>query len=235
LRLLHFIVKRKIAIVARAIFLVRGHTKNAWDRLFNTMKKQYRKVNSFTPEDLVASIRGNDKVDPFMVTDNVFKDWDKLENTLIKKLPGGNTTNNHIFTVDINRNNGNSMFIQESDGTIEKELKLVKPEYQQQQHNADFWKQQQPTEIPPVGLQDIKWKELHHKWGPYVPQEKKQQWCYYNEAPPPELVKAVATQSKCTREQRLTRARTVHDGNNEKPKKHATKKDDGPDTGSGVF
>jgi hypothetical protein len=112
-RLLHFIVKRRIAIVARAIFLVRGHTKNACDRLFNTMKKQYRKVNSFTPEDLVASIRGNDKVDPFMVTDNVFKDWDKLENTLIKKIPGGNTTNNHIFTVDINRNNGNSMFIQE--------------------------------------------------------------------------------------------------------------------------
>jgi hypothetical protein len=55
---------------------------------------------------------------------------------------------------------------------MEKELKLVKPEYQQQQHDADFWKQQQPTEIPPVGLQDIKWKELHHKWGPYVPQEK---------------------------------------------------------------
>jgi hypothetical protein len=77
LRLLHFIVKRKIAVVAsRAIFLVRGHTKNACDRLFNTMKKQYRKVNSFTPNcDLLESIRGNNnKVDPFMVKDDVFKD-----------------------------------------------------------------------------------------------------------------------------------------------------------------
>jgi hypothetical protein len=60
LRLLHFIVKRRIATVAKAIFLVRGHTKNACDRLFNTMKKQYRKVNSFTPQDLVDSIKGND-------------------------------------------------------------------------------------------------------------------------------------------------------------------------------
>jgi hypothetical protein len=33
LRALHFIVKRKIAVVARAIFLVRGHTKNACDQL----------------------------------------------------------------------------------------------------------------------------------------------------------------------------------------------------------
>jgi hypothetical protein len=46
LRLLFFIVKRKIAKVARAIFLVRGHTKNDCDRLFNTMKKDYRKTNS---------------------------------------------------------------------------------------------------------------------------------------------------------------------------------------------
>jgi hypothetical protein len=65
--LLHFIVKRKMATTATAIFLVRGHTKNACDRLFNTMKKQYRKCNSFTPEDLLESIKGNAKVDPFMV------------------------------------------------------------------------------------------------------------------------------------------------------------------------
>jgi hypothetical protein len=128
--------------------------------LFNTMKKQYRKVNSFTPNDLLESIRGNNKVDPFMVTDDVFKDWDTLENTFIKKLPAGNTTSNHIFTVDINRNNGNSMFLQQSDGSIVKELKLVKVEYQQAQHDADFWRQEQPTTIPPVG-----WSTRHQVEG----------------------------------------------------------------------
>jgi hypothetical protein len=54
LRLLHFLVKTQVATTARAIFLVRGHTKNDCDRLFNTiMKKQYRKSNCFIPQDLI--------------------------------------------------------------------------------------------------------------------------------------------------------------------------------------
>jgi hypothetical protein len=216
LRLLHFIVKRRIAVIARAIFLVRGHTKNACDRLFNTMKKQYRKCNSFTPDDLVESIKGNDKVDPFMVPEDVFKDWDTLENEFIRKPPAGNTNSNHIFTVDINRNNGNSMFIQESDGCEEKELKLVKKQYLL--NDAAFWKQQQPQAIAPVGLQDIKWKELYSKWSKYVPEEKKQQWRYYNEAPPKEKIAEVAKQSKEARKQRQQRTRTVHESTAKKPK-----------------
>jgi hypothetical protein len=220
LRLLHFIVKRKIAVVARAVFLVRGHTKNACDRLFNTMKKQYRKCNSFTPDDLVESIRGNDKVDPFMVPEDVFKDWDKLEDELIRRLPPGNTVANHIFTVDINRNNGNSMFLLQSDGcNDEKELKLVKKQYLL--NDAAFWREQQPETIQPVGLQDIKWKELYSKWGHYVPQEKKQQWRYYNEAPPKDKIDAVAKQNKQARQQRKQRTRTVHDANKKPPAKKA--------------
>jgi hypothetical protein len=229
LRLLHFIVKRKISNVARAIFLVRGHTKNACDRLFNTMKKQYRKVNSFTPDDLVESIKGNDKVDAFMVPEDVFKEWDKLEDELIRRLPPGNTNTNHIFTVDINRNNGNSMLLQQSDGCDEKEVKLVKREYLLK--DTAYWMERQPETIPAVGLQDIKWKELHYKWGVYVPQEKKQQWRYYHEAPPKEKIAAVAKQSKEARQQRKQRTRTVHDGNKKPPAKKP-KLDSDKDKGS---
>jgi hypothetical protein len=107
------------------------------------MKKQYRKVNSFTPEDLLNSIKGNEKVDAFMVDDDVFKDWDKLEDVFVKKLPGGNTTKNHIFSVDIERNNGNSMFLQESDGSEEKQMKRVKPLYQQ--HDDALWQQRRSS------------------------------------------------------------------------------------------
>jgi hypothetical protein len=75
LRLLHFLVKRKIAVVARAILLVRGHTKNACIRLLNTLKRQYRTSNSFTPDDLVECIKaGNGTVEPLLVADNNFKD-----------------------------------------------------------------------------------------------------------------------------------------------------------------
>jgi hypothetical protein len=200
------------------------------------MKKQYRKCNSFTPEDLIESIKqgDNDKVVPFMVADSDFKDWDTLENELIKKLPGGNTSANHIFTVDINRNNGNSMFLQESEGAVEKEMKLVKTQYLL--HDADFWRQQQPVSIVPPGLQDIKWKELYHKWGQYVPQEKMQQWKYYHEAPPKEMLVAVANQSKRARQQRKERTRTVHEGPiGKKPKTDTDNNTKDPDGTTGTI
>jgi hypothetical protein len=232
LRILHFIVKRRIAVVANAIFLVRGHTKNACDRLFNTMKREYRKCNSFTPEDLVNSIKGNNKVDPVMVDDDTFGNWDKLEDVFMKRLPSGNTTNNHIFSVDINRNNGNSMFLQEANGAVEQEFKLVKPAYVDK--DAAFWTQQQPEVIPPVGLQDIKWKELHHKWAKYVPEEKKPQWRYYTEAPPQDKIDEVAKQSKRARSQRAQRTRTVHD-DKKKPKVDSNKDNKETDGASGAI
>jgi hypothetical protein len=197
------------------------------------MKKQYRKVNSFTPEDLLNSIKGNEKVDAFMVDNEVFKDWDKLEDVFAKKLPGGNTTKNHIFSVDIERNNGNSMSLQESDGSKEKEMKLVKPLYQQ--HDDAFWQQQHPATISPIGLVGIKWKELYKKWGPFVPQEKKEQWRYYTEALPPELLKAVAKQSKQSRKERQKRTRTIHDDKNKRPKLDVDNSIKEPGTGTGAI
>jgi hypothetical protein len=212
LRLLHFIVKKKIASVARAIFLVRGHTKNACDRLFNTMKKQYRKTNCFTPDDLVQGMAGLPNVEPILVNDDVFKDWDVLEDMHIRNIPSGNTNKNHIFTVDITKNDGNSMFAKQCDGNDEDEVefKMVKPKYTAAVYDTAFWKALQPEVIPAVGLQDIKWKELYHKWGKYVPEDIKPQWRYYSEAPPKVLIDKVAKQSKEARQQRKERTRTVH-------------------------
>jgi hypothetical protein len=79
LRLLHFLVKTQVATTARrAIFLVRGHTKNDCDRLFNTMKKSYRKTNCFTPKDLIHSMQ-HDKVEAVGIEHGVFNNWDELE------------------------------------------------------------------------------------------------------------------------------------------------------------
>jgi hypothetical protein len=125
------------------------------------------------------------------------------------------------------------MFLQESDGSPVKELKLVKPEFIL--HDDTFWNQQVPTTIPALGLQDIKWKELHHKWAKFVLEEKKQQWKYYNEAPPPELIKAVAKQSKRARQRRQSRGRTVHHGDGKKPKLNAMKEDEEPPSNTGAI
>jgi hypothetical protein len=220
LRLLHFLVKRKVSTIAQAIFLVRGHTKNNCNRLFNTMKKEYRKTNCFTPQDLLNGMR-HEKVDPLMVPADAFRDWDKLEEPYIKP-PTGVTKANHIFTVDINKNNGNTMQLQVSDTAPETELLLVKRQYHD--NGAQFWQDLQPDVIPPVGIQDIKWNEMFKKWAPFVPVDKRKELRYYHEEPPEEIQKKVKAQSKQARAVRKERARTVHKGDGKKPPaKKATK------------
>jgi hypothetical protein len=223
LRLLHILVKRRVATTARAIFLVRGHTKNDCDRLFNTMKKEYRKTNCFSPQDLINGMH-HDKIKPITVAPDAFQDWDKLENNYMKAPVQVNV--NHIFTVDINRNNGNSMWLQVSSDAIETEQVLVMPLYYN--NDAQFWKDLAPQTIPPCGIQDIKWQELYKKWGKYIPEEKKKQCRYYNEVPPAEKIKAVAKQSKEARQQRKTRTRTVHDDAKKQPPKKKAKAKETP-------
>jgi hypothetical protein len=214
LRLLHIMVKRGITKLARCIFLVKGHTKNDCDRLFNTMKKEYRKTNCYTKEALIKAIN-HDKVEALMVPPETFRNWDALQNKYMS-LPTGKVTSNHVFTVDINRNNGNSMAFQECDDSVVTEKTMIKRAYFD--NDSTFWNEQQATLIPTVGLQDIKWIEMHDKWGRYIPMEEKTKWRYYNEKPPPEVYARVKKQSKGSKQQRQSRTRTDHDERKKPPK-----------------
>jgi hypothetical protein len=206
-RYLNLIVKKKIATVARAIFLIRGHTKNDCDRLFNTMKKSYRMSNTYTPQDLFDAVK-HECVEPHFVPAGTFRNFDEYFDDYMTKLPSGLTNINHCFEVDANRDNGNSMFLRTCDGEPETQAPAtVKPEYIDS--NAEFWQQlPEPPTIAPPGLQDIKWRELYDKWGKIIPEEKKLQFKYYHEDPGPERRKQVSQHSKASKMQRAERSRT---------------------------
>jgi hypothetical protein len=94
------------------------------------------------------------------------------------------------------------------DGTPPLILPRVKPPYCD--NDAQFWKDLlTPQVIPPLGIQDIKWRELYKKWRPYVMEDKWIQWRYYCELPPEAKLKVVEKQSKKARKQRTTRATSV--------------------------
>jgi hypothetical protein len=203
LRLLHYLVKMKIATVARIIFLVRGHTKNDCDRLFNLMKREYRKSNVYTPSDLVTSIQ-HEMIDVVMVDGNTFKDWDKQEDAIIERTK--DIKPNHCFLVSANRDNGNTMYMERANG-IGNEIatQLVKP----LARSDEYWLTiGDPEPIPPVEVLDIKWKELYDKWGKYIPVEKKAEWRYYIEDPGPERRKKVKKHTKESKTTRKGRTRT---------------------------
>ena len=48
--------------IVNFMFLVVGHAKNAADRLFNSLKNEYRKQNIFTMEDLIDRLNQSDLV-----------------------------------------------------------------------------------------------------------------------------------------------------------------------------
>ena len=107
LRLLFFIAKLGVARKVSAIFLVKGHTKNDCDRLYNLLKALYRRHDVFTPAELMELINSHPQVNALAMETDDFKDWDELEDTMITKPK--KTADYHIFTVDMDVDNGNSL------------------------------------------------------------------------------------------------------------------------------
>jgi len=79
------------------IFLVVGHTKNAADRLFNSLKHEYRKQNLFTFDELVTALDQSATVTVHRTVADDFLDYDKLFDGIYRKL-SGQIKQNHIFS-----------------------------------------------------------------------------------------------------------------------------------------
>ena len=69
LRLLNVIVQRQIAKRVNAISLVKGHTKNLCDRMFNLLKKDTRKDNIYTPSMLFDALNRQEGVEATLFDD----------------------------------------------------------------------------------------------------------------------------------------------------------------------
>ena len=96
------------------------------------------------------------------------------------------------------------MMIQECHGGPISRQKLVNEAYREP---FDWRKMFALEQLKPPGLQDIKWNELHSKWGRFTPEDKKKGLKCYNEKPPASLKKAIAEQSAAARLARAERTR----------------------------
>lgn len=101
LRLALLLVELEIWRSVEFVFLVAGYTRNHCDRLFNVLKKSYRKVvNIYSMRSLVETLQ-SDVTSVRHVSTNDFKNLDKLEDLLYKPtLPIGSVKRSHIFRVD---------------------------------------------------------------------------------------------------------------------------------------
>jgi len=79
------------------LFLIAGHTKNACDRLFNSLKADYRTQNLFTVEDLERALAKSDYVTVKPATVEDFFDYDTFLRMFYRKLPK-QINQNHVFS-----------------------------------------------------------------------------------------------------------------------------------------
>jgi hypothetical protein len=80
LRQLLKIVHMGYAKTVDAIILVRGHTRNPFDLMFNLLKKAYRKESCYTPIELMDILNSQEQCEAVICEQEHFCDWDNLQN-----------------------------------------------------------------------------------------------------------------------------------------------------------
>jgi len=101
------------------IFYIVGHTKNACDRWFNTLKKNYRTMNIWTFGNLLKELKTSDRIAIHTIETGDFKHYLQFEDMFYNMIEGGKIFPGHIFTVDgsdeTNKDCKTTMVIKEDD------------------------------------------------------------------------------------------------------------------------
>jgi hypothetical protein len=157
------------------IFLVAGHTKNVADRLFNTLKRLYRKQNVFTMTMLLRAMT-HQQVIAYDVNWLVFKNWDKFLNRMYKKMSSvlkwqmfQSTTELGTATIFFKSSN-----VEDAQTLCEN---LKKPGIDDNQRKLLLQERPSPLYPTRLGLREIKQVELWKKYRPLIPEEYRDELC----------------------------------------------------------
>ena len=136
------------------------------------MKTEYRKKNSYTPDDVIDNLSQHQDVKVLRARVFHFHNWDSFfdkymhRTQLIKK--------NHVFTC--NALDHSNLHVQEYWGAPITKQRIVKTSVV----NTDWSNRaNKPEMLQYPGMKDIKYKELYDKWRPLVPVAKRKEYkCY---------------------------------------------------------
>jgi hypothetical protein len=198
LRLSNYIVERRYFKEVSCVFWMRGHTKNACDRMFNLLKMQYHRRNIYTFNQLMQTLAVQEDVRVVQVNEDDFVDYSKFLNEFYKKIKDGEVLKNHIFFVTGDAPNVlNIKEYRDSDVIIQQDLRKVRicretMSLEDMHHAINRWRvgmlATNPDVLVPPGLPEMKQVELYCKWFEIVP------LAYHSEVcprPPDEMINRV--------------------------------------------
>ncbi len=135
------------------IFLVVGHTKNAADCLFNSLKDEYCRQNLFTFQDLLETLNKLSMVILCPASLEDFLDYGRLMSSLFWTL-AGNIKKNHIFSCN---NYGSQMMLRQSNLSEHQEFVL----YLRKRGTWDGMTRSEIAEYSEEVLRLIAWKGMN--------------------------------------------------------------------------
>jgi hypothetical protein len=149
---------RKVSVA----FLVKGHTKNPCDHLFNAPKRFYRAQNIETFEDLIVILNKSNDVVATEVMPEDFHDWAKMFKELYSDFPA--VLKYHLFeSEDIE-----FVSMKVGDGHAEEVTNLKFPKEEDYQLCAEPLETLLPSVLIPPGLKEIKMVERYTKFRPFL-------------------------------------------------------------------
>jgi hypothetical protein len=156
------------------LFLVRGHTKNNCDRLFNLLKDHFHKQNVYSYPQLLDVLKGEHKT-ILETQEGEFQDWDAFLDRWYKQVPSGWIQVNHNFQVESGAPTVMKFSVAEGEEVSSFDFKK-KDSGRQEQRVAEM-RAAARTVLPFPGIKEIKQAELFKKWRYYVPLNFKDEAC----------------------------------------------------------
>ena len=155
------------------VFLIVGHTKNAADRLFNSLKTEYRKQNIFTMQGMIHTLSASDSVTVVPSDVEDFWDYDALFSKIYRDL-SGQVKNNHIFTCSGNGSFRSVMDLRESNLDDHKKRKHEVTKKNRTFASVVELREYSGTALMPLksqGMNPYKRVEMWKKYRPVIPFE----------------------------------------------------------------
>ena len=182
------------------VFLVKGHTKNACDRLFNLLKHDYHKHNCETFSELMGLLNMNEDVECCHITPDKFFDFSKTLNKYYRPLKIGETNRSHNFCITsamspttlFKRDDANAR-VREDSLLPTKRNKLAKWMPPDQRLDRIWKLLDELQKLTPPGIPEIKQVELYSKWRPLLKLENQDITC---PRPPTEVLDRVRSERR---------------------------------------
>jgi hypothetical protein len=160
----------KFFVEVEFVFFVRGHTKNACDRMSNQMKLHFHKQDIFTYKQALDALGKQYNVTMIDATEGMFKNYGALLDKYYNNFKTGTICKNHVFCMSNQDPDFNMNCVTHDGAKFVLQPMLKRGEKLSDERRKEIQDYVLETLKPP-GLRPIKQVQLYKKSRPYVPRK----------------------------------------------------------------